>query len=676
VKSFVFTLLLALIFSNVFFMDVRRSLVGDGYDNYEFFGFMHLAKENLLALKHPFAHTNTLRYPDGFDFSYGFDGALAVLSGAVLSMFFSPILSYNLTVAVILFLNIFISLIYFRRFGRLAGHDERSLTGKALMAALVFGASPYVFARINGHLNLAFVAGVPVFAYYYASLNKNIVHNEGRNGLRDLVGTLIGTLLIGLGSLQYLILLAATSPFILALTIKQRNLSFYKSYLLKNAFIIMNAVSLFILFFIFIYQGYFRAMLSGDLVLYEAKDKYYEPHIVDVLVPNRYLGELWGFINPSDQAIERVITLGTLELGILLYVLIKLRNKNLQILGFGLFLVYLFLSFNIWQIPYYPEGGRTVILLCLFLGLVLVSDDRLFRSQLVVTGLLAVMMVERLFYNVQVSEPLAADVLSREVSSLSGEAVLNIPLSKYTPYKSALPVFYEKKVLDGFFHYTAATSLAEKTLNEKHFSRLVCQFERDDQPETGFSPGDRPEALDEFKAKDIAAIVVFKEDEVGKLLFPDCYNVRDWWHYLNPPTQVLSGDTPGVVKNNFTLPASNPHTLVRFYFERAGKFYLNGLLLSPNEPRDLKIVLPSGEEIRPAWEDRGDDLAAQFTPPIEIEARPGDFLTLISNEPTQVNRFINAYYAFQTSRTFPGVQPIPLELLYSDSSIEIYKVNW
>ena len=673
-KNFIFILLLTLIFSNVFFVDVSNSLIGDGFDNYEYFGFMNLAKENILAFKHPFSATNTLRYPDGFDLSYGFDGALAVLTGAVLSIFLSPILSYNLTIVVILFLNIYLSYHYFKKFGQLYGQAD-DLSSKALLGALIFGVSPYVFARINGHLNLALVAGIPMFIYHYTVLNKNIVQNVEQTKIKDLVWMLGSVILISMGSLQYLVLLAVVLPFVLLLTVRKEELNRYKEFFAGHKRQIINTFSVFLVVFTFLFHGYLWALFSGNLIFADARQKFYEPHVMDVFVPNRYLGDLWALMNPSEQAIERVITVGPLELGILLYLLIKVKDKKLQLLGAGLFLLYLFLSFGIWAIPYYPEGGRIVILLSLFISLVLVTQDYLFTKSVYTGLLLTIVIIERLFFHVQVSQPLAAAELKREVSSLPGQAVLNIPLSKYSTYRSALPVFYEKKVLDGYFHYTAATEASEKTLHQKHFSRLVCQFERGDVPETGFSPGDRSEALAAFKVKDIGSIVVFKDEEVGKLYYEDCANVRDWWYYLNPETVTLSTSTPGVVKNNFQLDHFNPHTIARFYFARGGKFYLNGLLVTPSTYSDMKVYLPSGQVIEPQWQEQEGNLSAQFAPPIEVDAKAGDELTLMSEGVSGENRYVNAYYVFQADRTGTDLKPIPIELVYSDSNVDVYKLN-
>ena len=371
-KNLVLIFLLALLFSNVFFINVNSNLIGDGYDNYEFFGFMNLAKENILSFKHPFSQTNTLRYPDGFDFSYGYDGAFAVLTGAFLSMFLGAIIGYNLTIVIILFLNIYLSFYYFKKFGQLKNH-KGGLELKSLLAAIIFGVSPYVFARINGHLNLALVAGIPMFIYYYTLLNKNIVQSIEEIKKADYMAIMIAVLLIGMGSLQYLILLTVVFPVVLLLTTKKEDFGKYKEFLKSNIRDLITYFSLFMLAFTFLYYGYIAAIIKGELVLVDTESKFYEPHLLDIFIPNQYLGDVWGLINPSEQAIERVITVGTLEFILLLFLLIKIKDKKVQLLGISMFLVYLFLAFGIWEIPYYSEGGRVVILLSLFIALILVS---------------------------------------------------------------------------------------------------------------------------------------------------------------------------------------------------------------------------------------------------------------------------------------------------------------
>jgi len=144
IKKILLSLSLALLFSNIFFIDVSNVLIGDGGDNYEFFGFMHLARENMLSGKMPFSHTNTLRYPNGFNFNYGFDGIAPVFTGAVLGMIISPILSYNFTVVLILFTNIFCSIYFFEK-GQI--FRKRSYFFSNFMQYLWFYTGFYLFIK-------------------------------------------------------------------------------------------------------------------------------------------------------------------------------------------------------------------------------------------------------------------------------------------------------------------------------------------------------------------------------------------------------------------------------------------------------------------------------------------------------------------------------------------------
>ena len=674
-KKALLALLLTLLFSGIFFIDADGVLIGDGGDNYEFLGFMNIAKENLLDGKYPFSKTDILRYPVGFEFSYGFDGVFSVFTGAVLSIFLGPIISYNFTIVLILFLNIYISFVFFKKISELSGVDQNDDL-KSLLAALIFGASPYVFARINSHLNLAFVVGIPMLTYYIVNLNNKVIHKSEEISSKEIFMLGASVVLIGLGSLQYLILLLLVSPVILSIILYKHNLSnyvwFFKKYLKQT----ITALATFCALFYIVWFGYINAFLANNLVMSDPLEKFTKPHLADVVVPNKYLGEVWGVVNPSSMSIEKVITVGIVEMGILFYIIFKIKNRKIKFIGLGVFLIYLFLSFGVWEIAIYPEGGRTVILLSLFISLVLVSQKDLFKNPVVVGLLLTLVLIERLFFNIQTTEPLVAKELSQEIRKLSGSAVLNVPLSKYSPYRSALPVFYNKKVLDGFFHYTAADVASEQVFEEKHFGRFICATEREDAPDTVFTYGERQEALDEFKQKDISAVVIFKDKKVGKFLFPECENVRDWWYYLNPGTLVLSKTSQEVVKDSIEIRDYNPRTIARVYFEREGRFVLDGIYITPEEYVDITIRLPNGEILSPDWQKQDGGLSTKFDPPIEVYGKAGDSIIIESDKKSQESRYISIYYLFEPSRCSLEKKPVPLELLYSDYDVEIYKVNY
>ena len=98
-------LILSLFLSGIIYLSSFNRLIGDGGDNYQFFGFQYLVAENLRSLKAPFSATDIFRYPVGFDLSYGFDGVFPVMTGALLGLVVPHVLAYNLTVLIVLIAN-------------------------------------------------------------------------------------------------------------------------------------------------------------------------------------------------------------------------------------------------------------------------------------------------------------------------------------------------------------------------------------------------------------------------------------------------------------------------------------------------------------------------------------------------------------------------------------------
>ena len=164
IKYGLLTFILAVLFSHILSINPLSQFIGDGGDNFQYFGFMHLAHQNIASLKYPFAHTNTFQYPMGFEFSFGYDGAFPVLTGALLGFIIPLPVAYSIVMILMLWLNCFIAFVCFSMIGKLFNSHIQSKI-YYLIPAVMYGWSPYVFGRINGHANLTFIAGFPLFAY-------------------------------------------------------------------------------------------------------------------------------------------------------------------------------------------------------------------------------------------------------------------------------------------------------------------------------------------------------------------------------------------------------------------------------------------------------------------------------------------------------------------------------
>lgn len=674
-KKIILAFLLALLFSNVLFIDASNVSIGDGGDNYEFMGFMYLTKQNILNGEAPFAYTNIFRYPHGFEYNHGADGFLPIVVGALFSLFLEPVISYNITVVAILFLNVLSCLVFFEKLAELNDTNSNKEV-KVVLASVIFGLSPYVFARLNSHLNLATVVGFPALMYYLAFMNNNIVQRSQNIKIREFLFIVFSIVLVGLGSLQYLILLFLTVPIILLYVVIRKNMANYIWFIKRYIKEIIISTALLVSMFIMVWWGFVTAALSRTLVLQGRESKYIMPAVTDIVMPNQYIGEHWQFLNSSESSIEKVITVGTIELLILGFILVSTKDKRDKTFLLAVFTFYLIAAFGLLKLPLYPEGGRLVVVVSLLISLYLVGKTDTMKNRNILYLFLMLVLAERLFFNIQTSSIPSASALEQEIDHLTGEAVLNVPLSKYNPIRSALPAIYNKKIIDGYFHFTASSKETEQVFEEIYFWRFICENERLDDLADVYSFNEIDEAHQAYKEKDIAAVAIFKDGKAGKFLFPECENVRNWWYYINPETIVLSKATGELEKTTAHLKDYNPNTLTRIYFERSGKLTVNGLFITPDTIEDVVVTLPNGETLSPEFTKQNQGLSTEFDPQLEIEGKAGDSIFIESKNKLEGNRYVNIYYKFEPNREDLSKIPPPFEIIYSDHDVEIYKVNF
>lgn len=468
--------------ANVF--DFRRQLIGeDQGDSYEYFGFMFITRSNLLQGKHPFADTDLYRYPYGFHYSFGFDGALAVLTGALLGMVMSPLTAYNLTVFIIALTNVFLSRFFFRRIGRLfSTSSEELLSLKSTVAGLIFGLSPYVVARLNGHLNLAFVAGFAALAWamaqFYWSIKTQRIEKPSL-----LTSFPLALLLIAIGSLQYLFFaFFALLPFLLLLAVHHSSvIACVRKMWASKRFVVhaMGATLLCALIFLWLYKGQTGALLSHSIRMLPQSEiiKWMsKPYLIDLFLPNGYFGERLALLNPSPPSVEAVVFLGIAALSVLTYSILfdrRYRIASLTAIVYISALTFFGTSVGIQYLV--KEAGRFMLLLPLLAGaLYMVSPKFGIRTSLL---LLTVLLLERSILPLYVAAPPPLDVTSM-ISRLPGKAVLMVPHYEYGvhhAYPNFLQPFFRKKVTNGFFHWTANTPATEQAMLDPRLLLFRCE---------------------------------------------------------------------------------------------------------------------------------------------------------------------------------------------------------
>lgn len=674
-KKLIFSLIVAIAVSRIYLVNPMTHLVGDFGDSYEFLGFMHIAKENIKEHYFPFVDSNILRYPTGFGFSYGYDGGFAVLTGGLLGLAGSQILAYNLTLVLILFLNLFVSVYCFYRIALLFEVSQAEL--KAYIAGVIFALSPYALARINSHLNLAFIAGFPLFLYGLVVLFDKFT--KQLNFVRlDFARILFGLLLVSLGSLQYMILIGYCSLVAVLVVFVVPAARKYKSifrYVYDNSKNGMWEVAIAILgLFLFFYWGYFFALLNGDLVYVNPASR--GIHVatpIDLVLPNPYSGQIYEMVSPSDYSIERVAAIGVLELLFLAYLMIKsFRAKSWFLGSFGVLVAYIVVALNLFSVPLYPEGGRFVVIVSLMLGLVMIRFLNVTNAKLLVV-LLVLLLSERLTFDVK-SHPVPDFSFSDTFSADTSVAVLNVPVDKYNSMYSALPYFYGgKKIYDGYFHHTASNATSERYLvGEAPLAKFVCS------PDNSFLPSaeEFQETIGFLVENQTRYIVLYKQGYNSKFYYDSCANVRSAWYWFNAPRLDLWESSPDVRYHTFELPIYQKHLKAEIFMQKSGIFSLNGLYTNPIEFNNLKITLPDGQEVFPEFQILNNGNRVEFIPPLTYEVQAGDFVTISSDVTIDDNKYVTLYYVYEAWVDEDPKKSHLIENVYSNENVDVYRLNY
>ncbi|OGG17535.1 hypothetical protein A3D78_02770 [Candidatus Gottesmanbacteria bacterium RIFCSPHIGHO2_02_FULL_39_14] len=669
-KAITVGLILVFVFSRIYTVNPRTELLGDFGDKYEFFNYMYLVGENLREGKYALTRTDSLRYPNGFELGHGFDGVLSTFTGAALSFFLPLPLVYNLVLMMILFLNYFFSYLFFS-----------TLTGSTIFGifgGIFYGLSPYVLARINGHFNLAFIGGFP-----FLSLALLNFFRKKKSSFFAFFSIGLGILLIAAGSLQYLII---TFWFLLFLgtvylfLYPNDSINYFLSYLniirqksRRYVPLIFLAAAIFLALGLYFYFGYAKGLLSGSFVYPFMYHKYVQcclPQLSDILIPNQYLNKIFAIWNPSSSSVEKVVNPGII--GWIIFVLYFLkekvnRRKVVILLALG---IYLIASLGIIPLPYWPEGGRSIILFS-FLLLIFMSGIPIFRERWFVYPVVILLILERLTFTIYRTVPLPL-MEGKLISTLPGKALLNIPLSGTVAYRSIVPYLTGKKIVDGYFHDTAENSSTLSYFGQPLIERYFCNFEKVNTDKLEYQEKDRQNTLSLLRNWDIRTIVIHKNRQYEKFFYDECRNVRYWWYNLNPEKLILGEDTSGPVRNTISL-FKYPFLKTGLYFKKPGVLTLEGIFISPKIYSNATIKV-GGMIISPSWESVDNGIKSIFTLPVKVTVKAGDELILFSDREADETVYINFYYSFDDEENSAEILP-PIERVYLSSDYEIFKVN-
>ncbi|KKS98725.1 MAG: hypothetical protein UV73_C0001G0246 [Candidatus Gottesmanbacteria bacterium GW2011_GWA2_43_14] len=661
-------LILSLFLSGILYINPSSRLIGDGGDNYQYFGFQYLVSENLKSLKAPFSPTDIFRYPVGFDLSYGFDGVLPVMTGALLGLVIPHVLAYNLTVLVLLIANAGFSYLFFYKLYR------NKLV--SVIATVFYAYSPFVLARINSHLNLAFTGGFPLLGYSLISLFSRVKENKPRTQLDYLLVT-VGLITVVFGSLQYgLILIEIITLAVIFFVIFNSRIAIsycrqFLGYLKQDKFKISVSLAVLILLAAYFYQGYFTHLSDVFTHTSAKSSEIYEccsPSWTDIFVPNQYSGTIWQKLNPSPDSIEKAISIGIFEWLIFSLAAFFFIRRGVYWLIIILALYILFVL-NLLPLPFIPEPGRLVVIFSLiasiFSGYYLLN---LKRKLLYVV--LLVIILERFFFRIYSSSVIDTQV-SSVVRALDGEAVLNMPINETDSYKSTLPYFFNKKIIDGYFHYTADGDKSKSFIKNTMLQNLECGQEYS-YTENSINNNYQEEFLNFLKTNGIYTLVLFKKLNNEQFYFEECRSMRSWWYRRMPETLIIDKTTEDIGINNYELSYRDIFEF-EIYFPYRGIFELTGILLDPPNLTNTTVYLPMNNLIKPDWIVGSSGLESNFADPVLIEVHSGDKIIISSDGKLADTVYLTIFYKFEKTGsvfTKPAFRKV-----FTSNEHEVYDLN-
>ncbi|MEM3362587.1 MAG: hypothetical protein QXD43_03765 [Candidatus Aenigmatarchaeota archaeon] len=670
---------------------LNDKLIGDGGDNYQFLSFQYIAYKNISKGIFPFSWSNVLRFPYGFDFSRGYDGTYAVLGGALLNFILNnKVLSYNLVVFSIFFLNCLFSYLLFQKITR------SSLLG--IIGATIYGFSFYVIARAAGHINLLFIGGFPLLFYAVLLLKE-------KQSLLNFILIPTAILLIAFGSVQYLLFLLIFTLFFLLISFFFYRNEIYqlKRVLINNINKVIIASIYFIFIFLLFYFPYIDSLfIKHTFVFPNSKLQFFDlkPEIYDYILPNPFLKnllitKLWK--NSYQAKIDKVVFLGFGELIAFLYFLTSRSNKRLKLYLLTMVSVFIGIPHLIYPhlYSYFPfsttaEISRYYVFYYLFLtiGSVLgLSSIRLKKRYVLIIIFFILIILERFSTNFYLSDINEWKRVYNIVKQQSTEGVVILPLSNWYSKYNLLPVFTDKKLVDGYIHWSANDEDSNKFIqNCGEMNRFNLESEK--IPIELFSNK-------QFIQKEImlnkALINCLKQNNIRIIVFDKYYRVYwdDFRHLLARTTLLfphvsIINNTAGVTKLETTRWAADK-LHYSLYFPKKGIFHIYQIHYSnPSKKPILKLTYNENEIKINDWQTslnfEWNRWTRRIIPPnnfFSISIDAGTLINFNSDEYTSKDGFLNIWYEFIEDKQSPIIIPFsgPLEKLYEDEKVEIWKIN-
>lgn len=691
-----FLLLVAIILLSVVLtwpslLHISSQYIGDGGDNYEYASYQMLASHRIQSGLLPFGFTNFWRYPVGFDFARGFDSYLTVILGTTLNLFIAMPLAYNLTIFLLMSLNGIFSYLFFKELTK-----SKLL---ALIGMLIYGFSFYTIGKAASHPNLLFIGGFPLLGLTFLRLLKKETHF-----LKDYLYFFLALLVIAIGSSQYFLMLFIFLPIYLLLCLifyKRETILFIDRLININC---LKALLLFLISFFVIYFPQINAIINHSFVFLKRGDVLLNltPSLSDFILPNPYLKLVISSIlnSQSSPSIEKLVFIGFVEIIILLIAIfysLHLRNKKFCVFLITLFVIPFGLSLgfgkndNLWFLPYHflsnifpfstiPETGRYFVVFNFFIAVILVSllsNLQIKKRNYVLILLIIFLILERLPSSFYLTPSLKNLPYQKIVQNEKSSAVLDLPINFYYPNYDILSFYYNKPIVNGYFHWSADTD-KEKSfiLKDNLLSRYICYANdslQNNQINNLYEANLDGQMISLLKTNGINTIVVHKDD---KFYYPVCKSFRERLSRLIASDYVPLETTPMTAEkqlNNYFWEGKPNFT---YYSPDNGKLYLDGVYIAPGSKANFNILVDGKPLENYSWSVKKDysmELLPKYA--IIVNVRAGSLITFSS--PVQTNdTYFSLWYRFIPDNNSPKfTYESTFQKLFEDNNAIVYQLR-
>lgn len=487
---------LAIAYTYPLVFSLNSKVIGDGGDNIEYFSYCQIVKQKLLNFELPFSHTTTFRFPNGFSLSDGSDGKLLSLGCGLLSFFVSPFTAFNISILLIIIINLFISHKYFFAIC----HSNLN----ALIGSIIFGSSYYVLAKGAGHFNIMQIYGIPLIALstYYFIEGKNSAHYN-----KSVIYIFTGISLLQLGSIQSL-LFGFTAVLVLGLVFvlhyPQKVIQKLQE-LWKIRLIILFALCSFLFIFLFFQKDALNRFFSQDFNIEKVTTSRYTQFSSLIFQNSAYITHFGKHINnlfsyKTVPSIENALSVGLIELTLFLIAIFITKNtqfKKYILVCTSVFFLLMLGSYkgeyfftpgyylkDFFPIKYIEETERFFPYFYIFFTSLIVIFLSQIKKSIIhsyfYSTILILLLAERVTGSYFLVEPYQVDRETVEiVSTTQALGVMDVPILSYGIFRATeyntLPQQYNKPIVGGYFHWYGQTKRTQAVVESELANQFSCR---------------------------------------------------------------------------------------------------------------------------------------------------------------------------------------------------------